>query len=331
MRKGWTALLALVLSLALCTGALADVTFVYEGYMGYQGEETTIRLSSDGKDAGKPLQLRDQEGCVLIETTVISGKGKWNVSFVIPEGTPGIMMSVYVDGAEEADDTVLLAAETRPGYSITRVDRDDKKIAITFDAANSASKTSEILDVLDKYGAKCTFFVIGRYIVNNPELVQEIEARGHELGGHSWDHKEMPSLTNEEIIKDFARISAEFEKVLGHDVVLYRPPSGYSSQRDRAIGRALGQEVIKWTIDSRDGFSDTTLNTVIKRVQNNAKSGDIILMHVYGKHTIAALETLLPWYIEQEYEFVTVSELLLEGDTYIDTDGVQHLAAETAP
>ena len=54
-------------------------------------------------------------------------------------------------------------------------------------------------------------------------------------------------------------------------------------------------------------------------------------MHVYGKHTIAALETLLPWYIEQEYEFVTVSELLLEGDTYIDTDGVQHLAAETAP
>lgn len=312
----------------LAASAVAETTFTYNAYMGYKGEKITVRLKSDGKDSGKPLEIRDQDGNVLLATTAKRVNGNWNVEFVIPEDAPaGITMSVHVDGAEKGD-TALLAAETRPGYSVVRVDRDDKKIAITFDAANAASKTAQILDVLDKYGAKCTFFVIGRYVVNNPELVKEIEARGHELGGHSWDHKEMPTLTNDQILNDFDKISAKFEEVLGHDVVLYRPPSGYSSQRDRAIGRALGQEVIKWTIDSRDGFADTSLNTVIKRVQNNVKSGDIVLMHVYGKHTIKALETLLPWYIEQGYEFVTVSELLLEGDTYIDTDGVQHVRAQ---
>ncbi len=144
------------------------------------------------------------------------------------------------------------------------------------------------------------------------------------MANHSYSHPNMPDLTNDQIIADFNKSSAIFNEVLGHEPTLYRPPSGYSSQRDRAIARALGQEVIKWTVDSRDGFKDTTLNTVIKRVQNNADSGAIVLMHVYGKHTLKALETLLPWYIEQGYRFVTVSELLLMGETEIDTDGIQH-------
>lgn len=320
--KKITALVLAAMLLLNCTAALADATFTQNAYMGYKGEKLTMRVNYNGKDRGKMLTICDANGQVLGERELSSAKGYWNIETMLPVDAPaGQEITMYIDGVKQ--DTALLASEERPGYSVVRVDRDDKKIAITFDAANGASKTLDILDVLDKYGAKCTFFVIGRYVVNNPDITREIEARGHELGGHSWDHPEMPQLTNDQILTDFEKISEAFMEVLGHDVVLYRPPSGYSSQRDRAIARALGQEVIKWTIDSRDGFGDTSLNTVIKRVQNNVGSGDIVLMHVYGKHTIKALETLLPWYIDQGYEFVTVSDLLLEGDTVIDTEGVQ--------
>lgn len=319
----------LAFMMLFASSALAEITFTYNAYMGYVDEEMKIRINHDGKDAGKTLEIRAADGTVLGEKKLSASKGYWNIDIAMPESiAPGTDISLHWQGDDTVLDTALLAVETRPGYSITRVDRDDKKIAITFDAANAASKTAEILDVLDKHGAKCTFFVIGRYVVNNPDLVREIEARGHEVAGHSWDHPDMPSLKNDQILTDFSKISEAFIEVLGHDVTLYRPPSGYSSQRDRAIARALGQEVVRWTVDSRDGFKDTTLNTVIKRVQNNVKSGDIVLMHVYGQHTIKALETLLPWYMDQGYEFVTVSELLLEGDTVIDTDGVQHLKQE---
>ena len=320
-------IIALVLMTAMLLGAAcADVSFTYNAYMGYQGENTAIRIENDGKNAGETVELRDDTGAILAEVTLIRSKGRQNVEITVPTGRAAVTLSLWRSGAEAPDDTVMLAAETRPGYSITRVDRDDKLISITFDSANAPSKTLQILDLLDQYEAKCTFFLQGTFLKANPDVVKEIEARGHEVANHSYSHPNMPDLTNDQIIADFNKSSAIFNEVLGHEPALYRPPSGYSSQRDRAIARALGQEVIKWTVDSRDGFQDSTLNTVIKRVQNNAGSGAIVLMHVYGKHTLKALETLLPWYIEQGYRFVTVSDLLLTGETVIDTDGIQHAA-----
>ena len=320
-----TAVLVLALLLLLISTAMAEISFTYNAYMGFAGEEMKVRINHDGKDNGKTLQIRDANGNVLAERALTAYKGYWNIDVQLPESlVPGTQMTLHLDGDDTVIDSALLAVETRPGYSITRVDREDKKIAITFDAANAAAKTADILDVLDKHGAKCTFFLIGRYVVNNPELVRDIEARGHEVAGHSWDHPEMPSLSNDQILRDFEKITEAFVEVLGHDVTLYRPPSGSSTQRDRAISRALGQEVIKWTVDSRDGFKDTTYKTVVSRIKNNVGSGDIVLMHVYGQHTIAALEEILPYYMEQGYEFVTVSDLLLTGDTVIDTEGVQH-------
>ena len=317
-------LLLICLSLTVCGSALAKVEFALDAFVGYVGESMNIRVTHDGTDRGKLLTVRNASGAVIAQRELTAAKGFWNIPCEpLTEDAPGTQITLHLNGEDTVLDTALLAIETRPGYSITQVDRDDKKISFTFSAANGAAKTAEILDLLDKYNAKCTFFVIGRYVLNNPELTREIEARGHEVAGHSWDHPDMPSLDNDRVLKDFTRISEAFVETLGHDVRLYRPPSGYSSHRDRAIARALGLEVIKWTIDSRDGFEDTTLGAAVQRVKNKAGSGAIVLMHVYGKHTLAALETLLPWYSDQGYEFVTVSDLLLKGDTVIDEDGVQ--------
>ena len=323
MKKLLIALLTLLM-LAQST-ALAKITFTDNAYVGYVREEMKISLYYDGKNRGKTVEIRDENGLVLGSRELNSSKGYRNVSISMPASlTPGTQLSLYWQGENTPLDSALLAVETRPGYAITRVDRTDKKVAITFDAANGAAKTKKILDVLDKYGAKCTFFVIGLYAENHPELVREMEDRGHELAGHGWNHPEMPDLTNDEILKDFDKVSQAFVKTLGHDVNLYRPPSGHSTRRDRAIARALGQEVIQWTVDSRDGFEGVSYDTVVNRIKRNAASGDIVLMHVYGEHTIDALEEILPWYVQQGYECVTVSDLLLKGDTLIDENGVQH-------
>jgi len=320
-------LASLLLALMLTGSARAEMAFLYKAYMGYQGEEITVRIGNDGKHLGEDMRLTDQDGNTLADFRVIKIKGFQNVTFTIPAGRAGLTMCLRTPESDEPIATALLAAATRPGYCITRVDSADKKIAITFDSANAPAKTLQILDLLDRYGAKCTFFLQGTYVKANPDIAREIMSRGHEVGNHSYSHPNMPDLTNDEILRDFQKSEAIFTEVLGAPVSAYRPPSGHSTQRDRAIARALGQEVFKWDIDSRDGFSDSTLNTVVKRVQNNAVSGSIILMHVYGKHTLDALEQLLPYYIDQGYEFVTVSTLLPEGDTFIDEDGVLHPAA----
>lgn len=323
MKKLFAVLLA---ALLLCGSAQAEVAFLSNAYMGFQGEEVTVRIENDGRNAGETVQIRDEAGNVLAEAHLIRAKGMQNVTFSVPTGKAGVTMSLWREGARQPDDTALLACETRPGYCIMRVETEEKKIAITFDSANAESKTRKILDLLDEYGAKCTFFLQGEFVKVNPDAVREIEARGHELANHSYSHPSMPELTNDQILSDFSRSDAIFNEVVGHSVSLYRPPSGASTQRDRAIARALGQQVVKWDIDSGDGFADSTLNAVIGRVQNRAVPGSIILMHVYGRYTLKALRILLPYYIDQGYQFVTVSGLLGEGETFIDTDGVLHAA-----
>lgn len=103
------------------------------------------------------------------------------------------------------------------------------------------------------------------------------------------------------------------EAITGKPVRLYRPPSGYHSYRDRAISRGLGTEPIFWTFDSHDGFDDASFAHVAHRMNTFTVNGSIILMHIYGTHTLQVLEDYIPRMQAEGYRFVTVSELLSSG------------------
>ena len=325
MKKTFVAVWVCFVWFALSNRAEAEVTFLQRCYTCYQGETAAISFFHDGKTPNERFYLLNERGEQLAEAVTFGIESCQTVYLNVTEEMQSMKLFVQREKTEAPDDAMLLAIDRRPGATISRVEREDNKIALTFDTSNGIGYLPQILDILNEYNVKATFFLQGTFLRNYPDKTQMIEANGHEVGNHSYNHPNMLELDAGEILSDFEKSADIFEKVLGHQPVLYRPPSGASTLRDRAIARTLGQEVIHWTVDSRDGFHSATLKEVLNRVRENMGPGSIILMHVYGKYTVQALRTLLPEYLEQGYSFVTVSELLLQGDTYVDSQGVQRL------
>ena len=222
-------------------------------------------------------------------------------------------MHVFQSGGErELQTEFLLAVDTKGADGIRQGSGDQKKIAITFDAAYGDGQLDALLDVLDKHNAKCTFFLQGDFVTAFPDLTAEIFRRGHELANHTMHHpNDVREIDNEQIYREINDCNQAIEAITGRPVTLYRPPSGYSSYRDRAISRGLGCEVILWTFDSLDGFLTTsTRETVWNAMTRQSVPGAIILMHIYGYYTPEVLDHYLPMMQAQGYSFVTVSDLM---------------------
>ena len=205
------------------------------------------------------------------------------------------------------------------------VGREDNQIALTIDAAWDADKTPFILDTLDKYSVKATFFLCGIWVKQYPDFVKEISKRGHEIGNHSLTHPHMSRMDPIAIQKELSDLDDMLEELTGRRSALFRAPFGeYNDAVIRAV-REAGYEVIQWTRDTVDWKQDRSAQTILDGVLKKLKSGDIILCHNNGYK----IETYLPVLIEtaqqKGFRFVTVSELLLSGETSIDNNGIQQV------
>ena len=205
---------------------------------------------------------------------------------------------------------------------VYRVSRDDNVIALTIDAAWSADKTPFILDTLDQYGIKATFFLCGVWVKAYPEMVKEIAARGHEIGNHSMSHPHMNRISTEEIKKELTTLDDEIERLTGKRTKLFRAPFGEYNDTVVSTVRDMGCEVVQWNIDTVDWKEGRTAETILNAVLPKLAPGSIILSHNNG----FAIETYLPKLIEhaqkEGYRFVTISELLPEGDRTVDNNGL---------
>ena len=233
--------------------------------------------------------------------------------------------AVYVSETRTAE--VVARKRELPVYS---VDRDDGRIAISFDAAWGGEKTLEILDILDEYGIKATFFLVDIWTQRFPELVKEIAARGHEIGNHSTSHPEMSKLSKEKIAQELETMSANVEKLIGQRPTLFRPPYGDYNNDVVLTARQNGYEVIQWSVDSLD-WKNKGVQPLIDRATKNVKSGDIVLFHNDSQYIVEALPAVLESYRKQGLTVGPVSQVLLTGQTTIDPQGRQHPAATTVP
>ncbi len=191
-----------------------------------------------------------------------------------------------------------------------------KKIALTFDDGPHPRKTPKILDILDKFGVKATFFIIGENAEYYPEIVAEEAARGHELANHSYSHAKLSVLTEAEIRAEIERADAAIKKASGITPRLFRPPEGAYSANIVKTANELGKNTIIWTVDTLD-WAKSPRDTIVENVKTSVTSGSIILFHDFTNkdtHTAEAHEILIPYLQEQGYEFVTVSELLAENN-----------------
>ncbi|MDZ4991681.1 polysaccharide deacetylase family sporulation protein PdaB [Clostridium perfringens] len=224
--------------------------------------------------------------------------------------------------------TLTMSVFAKGNIPIYSVEREDKKIALTFDV-NWAEKEYiyEILDLLDENDIKATFFVMGRWVIypeGNKEKLIDIHKRGHEIGNHSYSHPDFKKIGKERVIEEVKKTEDIIKNEIGIKMNLFRFPSGsYSDESLKAIDD-LGYKSIQWDVDSVD-WKGESKEKEFKRVMNNVKSGSILLYHNNGKYTVNNLKEIIPKLKADGYEFVKVSEIIYENSYEIDDNGKQLL------
>lgn len=151
-------------------------------------------------------------------------------------------------------------------------------MALTFDDGPNPRWTPVVLDVLDEYAVKATFFVNGFRVEAYPELAAEIVRRGHSLQNHTYGHNRLPPLSDAGILRDIVRGEDSIREAAGVECTCLRPPWGLTSGRVRRIAGAAGESIVLWTIDSQDWNYQSAART-IEIVLAEVQAGDVILMH----------------------------------------------------
>ena len=189
---------------------------------------------------------------------------------------------------------------------------EDKKIALTFDDGPHYKYTDMILDILEKYGVKATFFVIGINAERYPEKIKRIVSNGHEIGNHTYSHPHLKNISDKELESEIKKASDIITNITGEKPSLFRPPEGFCGKNVTGTVNKCGCSVILWSHDTRD-WAHTPSSEISAKILNGIKGGDIILFHDFitpDTPTPDALENVIPKLIEKGYEFLTVSELI---------------------
>lgn len=192
----------------------------------------------------------------------------------------------------------------------------DNAISLTFDSAYINDYTFKILDILDEYDAKATFFMTKDFIEQNPSHIMAIIKRGHEIGNHSTTHPDFNKIDDVSVVKEVWQTHDFIRNLTGVEMCLFRFPFGSFSPRTVNLLKQLGYYPIQWAFDSID-WKNLGVDALINRFKNNIdkiEPGSIILFHNGATYTPEALPTILDMFKEKGYKFVKVSDLIYKDN-----------------
>jgi len=234
------------------------------------------------------------------------------------------------DTSAETEDIITAAEETTAGTveqteettesetdvaPQTEIDLNKPVIALTFDDGPSRH-TARLLDIFETYGGKGTFFVVGNLIENGEETIIRMAENGHEIGGHSWDHRQLTKLSEEEMNDQLLTTRAKIYEFTGIDSKMIRPPYGSYNDQLKAVCKQNDMYMVNWSVDTLD-WKYRDADMLYDTIMSEVKDGAIILCHDLHGSTVDAMERIIPDLIAKGYQLVTVSELLSCGDTEI--------------
>ncbi len=231
-----------------------------------------------------------------------------------------VLLSLSIDGATSAQVFFGYAPRKVPIYS---VETDEKRVAITFDAAWGADKTEKILEILDEFDVTATFFLVGFWVDEYGDIVKKIDESGCEIGTHSNTHKDMAKLSKESVSEELSLSIEKIKEVTGKDVTLFRAPFGSYNNTLLETADEFNLKTIQWDVDTLDwkGLSAGEMNN---RVLNKVQNGSIILMHNNSDNILDGLRLILTTLQNKGYEIGSVSDLVYEDNYTIDRNGIQH-------
>ena len=181
------------------------------------------------------------------------------------------------------------------------VQQDEKIVALSFDAAWGNEDTQALIDILDQYGVSTTFFVVGDWVDKYPESVRALAEAGNEVMNHSSSHAHFSALSTDEITADISACNDKIEAITGVRPTLF---------------------AVQWDVDSLD-WKGIPAGQITRRVLDRVQPGSIVLFHNAAEHTPEALPAILDALIGEGYRIVPISQILLDGDTFIDSTGRQ--------
>ena len=190
--------------------------------------------------------------------------------------------------------------------------REKKLIALTFDDGPHPKETDKVLDVLNKYNVKATFFIAGKHAKWYTNPLIRASKEGHEIGNHTFNHPDISNLSLSQIEEEIVKCEDTLVEITGKKPTLFRPPYGSYKRSDlEEVAKKHDYKIILWTtIDARD-WENPPASTIASTIIDKAKNGDIILLHDYAtNNTVEALDRIIPEMQKRGFQFVTVSELL---------------------
>ena len=217
---------------------------------------------------------------------------------------------------------IVGASATQRQLPVYSVQRDDKVVALSFDAAWGNEDTEILIDILDKYDINTTFFVVGEWVDKYPESVKALHDAGNEVMNHSLDHAHFTKLSEDEIVKNISACNGKISAITGTEPSLFRCPYGeYDDHVIKAVN-SMGMTAIQWTVDSLD-WKGISAGEIQQRVLKNIEPGSIVLFHNAAENTPEALPGIIESLIADGYSIVPVSQILLSGEYSIDHTGKQ--------
>jgi peptidoglycan/xylan/chitin deacetylase (PgdA/CDA1 family) len=209
------------------------------------------------------------------------------------------------------------------GRSFVGLPQGTKQLALTYDDGPNDPYTQQLLDVLARHNVKATFFLIGRYVRQRPEIVRRIVEAGHAIGNHTWNHPNLIFCSPSEIRSQLSDTQEAIEDACGVRPTLFRPPFGGRRPGTFSAARSMGLEAIMWSVTCYD-WNATSHESIERNARRQIKGGEVILLHDGGhkafgidrSHTVKATDNLLREYYEKGFRFVSVPEMMGEGSQF---------------
>lgn len=203
------------------------------------------------------------------------------------------------------------------GRTFTGLPRGTKQLALTYDDGPNDPHTLHLLDVLAKHNVRATFFLIGRYLPQHPEIAREIVKAGHVVGNHTYTHPLLIFKSAAEIRQELSACRSALEEAIGEHSNLFRPPFGGRRPAVLRIARELGLEPVMWNVTGYDWNAPPSA-VIEQKVAKQIRGGDVILLHDGGhkqmgadrSQTVLVTDRLIARYKSEGYEFATILEMM---------------------
>lgn len=198
------------------------------------------------------------------------------------------------------------------GYIIWDIQTEQKVVALTFDDGPHATHTEQVLNLLDQYDAKGTFFIVGQQAEKYPQIVRRMYDTGHEIANHTYTHPYTKNVSK--VMAEIQQTDDTLYGITGYSPRLFRPVEGYYSEKLVKDVANEGYKLVMWSwhLDTED-WKNPGVNQIVNKVLTGVEQGDVVLFHDGGgnrEQTVKALEKLLPELKKQGYTFITISEML---------------------